>query len=114
MELASVLPIYALCVATLLTFGETLVVIRTRKYWPLSLDDYLACALLAYCALTFEQPASQLLMLIAWAFMSGNLYAMLFTRMDPNGGSRERLPALSIMLLLSLIGILINAIVILN
>lgn len=108
------LPYYALAVAVLLTIGETLVVIRTTKYWPLSLDDYLACALLAYSALTFEQAASPLLMLIAWAFMSGNLYAMLFTRMDPNGGTRERLGALALLLVLSLTGIAATAIHLLN
>lgn len=78
--------------------------IRTNKYWPLSVDDYLACALLVYSACTLEQTLSQLLMLVAWSFMSGNLYAMLFTRMDPQGGSRERLGALTLMLLLSLVG----------
>jgi hypothetical protein len=98
------LPCYALGIAALLTIGETLVVLRTNKYWPLSLDDYLACGLLTYSALTFDQPLSPLLMLMTWGFMSGNLYAMLFTRMDPDGGSRERLPALALMLILSLVG----------
>ena len=91
---------YALVVATLLTIGETLILIRTDKYWPLSLDDYLVCAVLFYSALTLDHPMSQVLMLIAWGFMVGNLYAMLFTRLDPNGGSRERLGALGLMLAL--------------
>ncbi len=112
--MTSLLPYYALGVAILLTIGETLVVIRTNKYWPLSLDDYLACALLIYTALTFEQGSSQILMLIAWALMSGNLYAMLFTRMDPNGGTRERLGALTVMLALSLTGIVATTAHLLN
>lgn len=99
-----ILKYYALIVATILTLGETLILIRTDKYWPLSVDDYLVCALLFFTALTLDQTLSQLLMLMAWVFMVGNLYAMLFTRLDPRGGSRERLGALAVMLLLGLGG----------
>lgn len=108
------LPYYALLVAAVLIIGETLVVIRTNKYWPLSLDDYLACGLLIYSSLTLEQLLSQLLMLLTWGFMAGNLYAMLFTRMDPDGGSRERLAALAIMMCLSLLGAVATVTVLLN
>ncbi len=80
-------------------------VIKTNKYWPLSLDDYAVCGLLIYAALTMDQHLSLLIMIAAWCFMLGNLYAMLFTRMDPNGGSRERLGALALMLGLGLIGL---------
>jgi hypothetical protein len=97
--------IFALCISAFLTIGETLVLIKTDKYWPLSLDDYAVCALLAYTALTLSNPLSPLLMLIAWTFMAGNLYAMLFTRMDPNGGTRERLGALTILMLCAFGGI---------
>jgi len=96
---------YTLAVATLLIIGETLVVIKTNKYWPLSLDDYAVCGLLLYGAFTMDQHLSLLIMIGAWCFMLGNLYAMLFTRMDPNGGSRERLGALTLMLVLGLIGL---------
>lgn len=98
------LAIFALAIAIFLTIGETLVVVKTEKYWPLSVDDYVVCALLAYSALTFEQALSPLIMLCAWLFMAGNLYAMLFTRMDPNGGTRERLGALTGLLLCALLG----------
>ncbi len=96
---------YTLAVATLLIIGETLVMIKTNKYWPLSLDDYAVCGLLLYGAFTMDQNLSLLIMIGAWCFMLGNLYAMLFTRMDPNGGSRERLGALTLMLVLGLIGL---------
>ncbi len=96
---------YTVAVATLLIIGETLVVIKTNKYWPLSLDDYAVCGLLLYGAFTMDQNLSLLIMIGAWCFMLGNLYAMLFTRMDPNGGSRERLGALTLMLVLGLIGL---------
>jgi len=96
---------FALAIAIFLTIGETLVLVKTDKYWPLSVDDYLVCAALAYSALTLDAFASQLIMLISWAFMAGNLYAMLFTRMDPNGGTRERLQALAILLGAALVGV---------
>lgn len=99
------LGIFALVIAVVLTIGETLVLTRTNKYWPLSLDDYAVCLALGYSGLTLDKPLSQLIMLVAWAFMAGNLYAMLFTRMDPNGGTRERLAALAVLLSASLIGI---------
>ncbi len=95
---------YTLLIAGLLIIGETLVVLRGGKYWPLSADDYVACGLLLYCALTLDTPLSRLLMLITWGFMAGNLYAMLFTRMDPDGGSRLRLKQLFIIMMLSVVG----------
>ncbi len=98
------LVVYSLIIATVLVIGETVILIKTEKYWPLSLDDYLVCAALFYCAATLEQNSSQYILLVSWGFMAGNLYAMLFTRMDPNGGSRERLGLLSIMLGAALIG----------
>lgn len=94
----------ALLVSVILAIGETLVLVKTDKYWPLSVDDYIACALLAHSALTLEQTSSQVLMLATWSMMAGNLYAMLFTRMDPNGGTRERLGALAALLISSVIG----------
>ncbi len=95
---------FALFVALILAIGETVVLVKTDKFWPLSVDDYVACALLTYSALTLEQVTSQYLMLATWSLMTGNLYAMLFTRMDPNGGTRERLGALTALLSSSLAG----------
>lgn len=97
---------FSLVAAVLMAIGETLVLVKTDKYWPLSLDDYLVCGALLYCGLTLEQISSQYLLLATWGFMAGNIYAMIFTRMDPNGGTRERLGLLSIMLGGSLVGLL--------
>jgi len=101
-----ILGYYTLAVAILLIIGETLIVIKTDKYWPLSLDDYAVCGILLYGAFNMEQNHSLLLMIGAWCFMLGNLYAMLFTRMDPNGGSRERLGALVLLLGFGLLGLI--------
>jgi hypothetical protein len=34
----------------------------------------------------------------AWCFLFGSLYTMLFSRLDPLGGSGERLPGLLILM----------------
>lgn len=97
-EVQIYLPIYAIVVAAILIIGETLILIRTDKYLPLSIDDYFSCGLLIISAFFFESALSVILMLCAWAFMVGNLYAMLFTRLDPQTGTRERIPALLVLL----------------
>ena len=105
MSIDLILPALAFGVAAFLTIGETLVLIKTDKYWPLSLDDYLVCGLLFYSALTFENYSSLIVMIVAWALMAGNLYAMLFTRLDPKTGTRERIPALAVLLVLAVLGL---------
>jgi hypothetical protein len=110
----TLLSYYALAFSAVLIIGETLIVLRTKKYWPLSLDDYLVCGALIWTALNLESLPMIIGMLIAWAFSAGNLYAMLFTRMDPQGGSRERLGALTVMLLLSIIGAIMTALLLIQ
>ena len=110
----SFLPFFAVLVAVILIVGETLILVRTDKYWPLSLDDYLACLLLLYAAYSFEFLLGKVLMLIAWCFMAGNLYAMLFTRLDPITGTRERLGALAALLIAVSIGAFLTAITLLE
>lgn len=105
---------FALVVAVVLTIGETLVLVKTDKYWPLSLDDYAVCGLLAFSAFNLSEVYGLVLMLLAWAFMAGNLYAMLFTRMDPNGGTRERLGALAVLLLCAIAGGAMTALELIN
>ncbi len=102
--MADFLFVFALLIAVVLTIGETLVLVRTDKYWPLSMDDYAVCLALAVSAFQLDQLWGQLMMLVAWVFMAGNLYAMLFTRMDPNGGTRERLGALTVLMFCAIAG----------
>ena len=83
---------YALAFAGALAIGETLVILKAGKYWPLSFDDYLAVSALAGLALASRKSPQFLAMIPAvWAFVAGNLYAMLFTRLDPIHGSGERI-----------------------
>ncbi|WP_281648849.1 hypothetical protein [Parendozoicomonas sp. Alg238-R29] len=90
---------YALVFAAVLAVGETLVIFKTNKYWPLSLDDYLAVLTLAGLALASKKsPRFLALTPSVWAFVAGNLYAMLFTRLDPVHGSGERIGLLVVAL----------------
>lgn len=98
------LSIYTTAFAALLITAETIVTLRERKYWPLSFDDYATAICLLVAVYAVPKSVSLPLLLVAWSFCSGNLYAMLFTRMDPTTGSRQRLPVLALGLVLSLIG----------
>nr|WP_070961628.1 hypothetical protein [Hyphomonas sp. Mor2] len=108
MPLETILILLACSVALFLTVGETLILWKTDKYWPLSIDDYLVCGLLFFSAFTFSEPWAPLLMLIAWTFMAGNLYAMIFTRLDPKTGTRERIPILAVLMLSACAGLTLS------
>jgi len=95
---------YSLVFALVLAVGETLIVINTDKYWPLSLDDYLAAALLTLGWLWAPAVKGWLLLLPTWAYVVGNLYAMLFTRLDPVSGSGERIMLLVVALSAAALG----------
>ncbi|CAM3704336.1 hypothetical protein [Parendozoicomonas haliclonae] len=98
---------YTLFCALILAIGETLVVINTEKYWPLSLDDYLAVAALAILAQAAKAKPKWLAMLPAvWTFIIGNLYAMLFTRLDPVTGSGERIGLLIVAIAAAAVGLI--------
>jgi hypothetical protein len=97
--------IYAVCIALILIAGETWVVLTTNKYWPLSLDDYIACTALILCAYWVKCAKQAPLFIATWMFMFGNIYAMLFNRLDPVSGTGERINLLIVMLALIAIGI---------
>ena len=100
---------FAAIFALILIAGETVVVATTNKYWPLALDDYILCASLLLAAYVVKESRQAPALMVIWALMIGNLYAMLFGRMDPVHGSGERLEALAILLLLTIIGLLWSA-----
>jgi hypothetical protein len=89
---------YNLAFVALLGIGETWVLATTDKYWPLSLDDYAGLAVLLWCTLLLQGARRYLGCALAYAVMFGNLYAMLFTRLDPMHGSGERIGALIVLL----------------
>ncbi len=97
---------YSLIFALALIIGETLVVLKTNKYWPLSLDDYIAAAALIAVIILAQSKEKMIMFLpVIWSFICGNLYAMLFTRLDPVTGSGERIALLVIALSAALVGL---------
>jgi len=98
------LTLYSAICALALFVGETLVVLKTNKYWPLSLDDYIAVAALVVSIYIYQKTEKALGLIIVYAYVVGNLYAMLFTRLDPIHGSGERISLLVAALLVAAIG----------
>ena len=98
------LTLYSAVCALALFVGETLVVVKTNKYWPLSLDDYIAVAALGFSIYIYQKTEKALGLIIVYAYVVGNLYAMLFTRLDPIHGSGERIGLLVAALLVAAIG----------
>lgn len=97
--------LYTTVCAAVLALGETLVVIMRGKYWPLSLDDYAAAAALLAVSWARPHPLRLPLLAAVWAFATGNLYAMLFTRLDPATGTGERVALLAIATTLAATGL---------
>ncbi len=91
-----------------LLVGETLVVIKTNKYWPLSLDDYIAVAALALSIYVYQKSQQALGLIVVYAYVVGNLYAMLFTRLDPVHGSGERIGLLVVALSVAAVGFVLS------
>jgi hypothetical protein len=98
------LTLYSMICALALLVGETLVVIKTNKYWPLSLDDYMAVMALSVSIYFYHKIQNALGLVIVYAYVVGNLYAMLFTRLDPIHGSGERISLLAVALGVAVIG----------
>lgn len=94
-----------LAMAVALAAGETIVALAHGKYWPLSADDYAIAALLLYGRRATRGGGRRTWLVMPWALAAGNLYAMLFTRMDPAGGSGERLALVAVALAASLGGL---------
>lgn len=100
--------LYSAICALALFVGETWVVINTNKYWPLSVDDYLAVCVLAFAINLYHKSQNPLGLLIVYAYVIGNLYAMLFTRLDPMHGSGERISLLVLALSVSAVGFILS------
>ena len=86
-----VLQIGTVILSVLLIIGETVVLSKTDKYWPLSLDDYFAAVCLIVFAWLSNNNRYLQYLVATWAFVLGNMYAMLFNRLDPVYGSGERI-----------------------
>jgi len=74
---------YSFVSALALATGETWFVITTDKYAPLWLDDYFAATVMLISVALWRRSYGPALVLASWTFILGNLYAMLFTRLEP-------------------------------
>ncbi|MCX2982050.1 hypothetical protein EYC98_14400 [Halieaceae bacterium IMCC14734] len=101
------LRIYSIAFCVLLFIGETAVLLTTNKFWPLSVDDYVAIAVLLYSLRSLERLEGQLLQLGTWAYMSGKLYTMIFMKLDPALGTSESVLALSVLLAETVVGLIL-------
>jgi len=75
--------VYSLVSAVGLILGESWFVFTTDKFAPLWLDDYAAAALMLAAVALWWRRYGPALVLASWMFILGNLYAMLFTRLEP-------------------------------
>lgn len=105
---------WALLFALALAIGETLVLWRTDKFWPLSLDDYLIVAILASAAFKPFTRTRGVVLCGAWCAAVGNSYAMLFGRLDPVWGSGQRIGLLILLLSAALLGLALSTVALRN
>lgn len=75
--------VYSLLSAIGLFLGESWFVFTTDKYPPLWLDDYFASAAMLIAVYYANRHFGPALLLASWTLVLGNLYAMLFTRLEP-------------------------------
>ena len=101
------LRIYTIAFCVLLFLGETAVLLTTDKFWPLSVDDYIAIAVLLWSLRALERLQGQLLQLATWAYLSGKFYTLVFVRLDPARDTSEPVFALTLLLAEALVGLLI-------
>ena len=99
---------YSLLFALTLLVGESLVMINTQKYWPLGLDDFVAVAALLGAVFINARNSAPGYYLACWTFITGNIYAVLFMRLDPISGSGERIGLVSLVLVFALIGCVLS------
>ncbi len=106
--MAKVITIHSYVFIVLMSIAETWVLLSTDKYWPLSLDDYAGIAVLLYATVCIPIERRYLWLMVTYALLAGNIYAMLFTRLDPIYGSGERIGGLIFILIYLSIGLAVS------
>ncbi len=98
------LRIYVWVLCTVVVIGESLTLLLTQKYWPQGMDEFaFALTLLVLCARPLDTQRLSL-MFGTWWFLFGSLYTMFFSRLDPHGGTGERLGGLLALMAACLVG----------
>jgi hypothetical protein len=98
------LRIYTWVLCAIAFVGEAATLALTNKYLPQGMDEFAFVACMLVLTLKPLTPTRLTLMFGAWWFMVGSLYTMFFSRLDPHGGSGERLAGLVIFMAACVIG----------
>lgn len=106
--MARLITIHSWVFIVLMGIAETWVLVTTDKYWPLSLDDYAGIAVLIFASICIPIERRYLWLTVVYAVLAGNIYAMLFTRLDPIYGSGERIGGLMFILAYLSIGLALS------
>jgi hypothetical protein len=92
------LRLYCWVLCAVVFAGEAATLLLTDKFWPQGMDEFFfaGCLLL----ISARPLTTQRLTLIfgVCCFLFGSLYTMFFSRIDPHGGSGERLAGLLILM----------------
>lgn len=75
--------LYCLLSAIGLIIGESWFVFMTDKFVPLWIDDYFIAGIMLVAVYYWSRNFGPALAFASWTFIFGNLYAMLFTRLEP-------------------------------
>jgi len=102
---------YSLASALGMVLGETWFVVTTDKYAPLWLDDYFAAVAMLISVVLWQRSYGPALVLASWTFVLGNLYAMLFTRLEPVNPPDRPWILLSVLVVWALISSIAAAVV---
>ena len=100
---------FSLFFAIALLIGETYILAFTQKYWPLSADDYIAVIALLMSAKAAQDPRWLGFLMACWSYIFGNLYSMLFNRLDPVSGTGQRIPLLAMLVVIALVALVLTA-----
>jgi hypothetical protein len=98
------LRIYTWVLVALVLVGESATLILTNKYFPQGMDEF---AFVVWMVVVTSRPLNTTrlgLMFGGYLFLFGSLYTMLFSRLDPNGGTGERIPGLIILMAACVVG----------
>jgi hypothetical protein len=75
--------LYSFISAIGIILGESYFIFTTNKFLPLWLDDYFIAMCMLFALYIKDAVASRALVFASWTFIFGNLYAMLFSRLEP-------------------------------
>lgn len=92
------LRLYTWTLCAIVIAGEAATLLLTDKFWPQGMDEFIFAVSLLILSARPLDGRRLFLMFGVWCFLFGSLYTMFFSRIDPHGGSGERLAGLLILM----------------